>query len=83
MRTVAPSSILASIKSAMIRSRAPRARTAEDHGDDIVAIPFDRCQKIEPRGAGIASLDSIHPLDAIEEVIVVRDGLAAIMESMG
>ena len=83
VRTVAPFSISSSIKSAMILSRVPRAGTTEDHGDDIVAITLDRGQKIEARSAGIAGLDSVHPLDAIEEVIVVLDRRAGIVEDMG
>ena len=60
----------------------PARAPAQNDRDDVPAVPLDRGQQIEARGAGVAGLDPVHALDAAEQVIVVAHRRAAIPELM-
>jgi len=49
----------------------------------MAVTPAHRCHEIETGGAGIAGLDAVDALDAAEQMIVVADRLAVIVERLG
>ena len=63
---------------------ARSAAVAAHHDADQMPIAAAyRGDQVEARGAGVAGLDSIDALDAAEQVIVVADGLAVVVEGLG
>ena len=67
----------------MIRSRASGAPAAHDDGDQRPSVAMDRGQEIEAGRPGVAGLDSVDAVDAAEQMVVIADDLAVIVELGG
>ncbi len=64
----------------MMASREPPLRPPMHHADQMAVAAAHRGHEIEAGGAGVAGLDAVDALDAAEQVIVVADRLAVIVE---
>src|SRR6202042_23844 len=56
---------------------------AHDDGEQRPSVTMDRGQEIEAGGASVAGLDSVDPVDAAEQMVVVADDLAVEIELGG
>ena len=56
---------------------------AHHGGDQRAAVAMDRGQQVEAGGAGVAGLDAVDAVDAAEQVVVVADDLAVVVEFVG
>ena len=61
----------------------PRCAAAHHHGDQRAAVAMHGRQEIEPGGPRVAGLDSVDAVDAAEQVIVIADDLAGVVELSG
>ena len=63
-------------------ARSAAVATHHDADQMSVAAAY-RGDQVEARGAGVAGLDAIDALDAAEQVVMVADGLAVVVEGLG
>ena len=56
------------------------AVASHHHADQKAVAAMHRGHEIEAGGAGVAGLDTVDALDAADQMIVVADGLAVIVE---
>ena len=71
---------MVAISPAMIRSRAGAGAAAHHDGDQRPPVAMHRRHEVEAGGAGVAGLDAVDAVDAAEQVIVVADDLAVVVE---
>ena len=56
------------------------AAASQDHADQEAVAAVHRGHEIESRGARVTGLDAVHAFDAADQVIVIADRLAMIVE---
>ena len=56
---------------------------AEHDADQMAVAALDRGDEVEAGGAGETGLDAVDALDAAEQLVVIADRLAAIVEAVG
>ncbi len=77
---VEASAMWSAIRRSIIRSRAGAGAAAHHHRDQRASVAMHGGQQIEAGGAGVAGLDAVDAVDAAEQVIVVADHLAVVVE---
>ena len=71
------------IRFSMIRSRAPARAAAHDDRDQRPSVAMDRGQEIEAGRPRVAGLDSVDAVDPAEQMVVIADDLAVVVEFGG
>ena len=56
---------------------------AHHHANDVAIAALHRRHKVESGGTGITGLDAVHALDTAEQLVVVADRAAFVVERLG
>ena len=77
------SAMWSSISVSITWSRAAARASAHDDRDQRAPVAMHGGQQIEAGGAGVAGLDAVDAVDAAEQMVVVADDLAGVLELVG